>query len=373
MTKWMLALKRVIRGKLFLLSLLLAALVMAGTSMVGERTVEPLAGFAFSAPGGKITADIRASMVEVGLLPYDSPESLRSAVSDGEIDCGILLHADLEEMVKSGELEEAATVLISGSTSFPKFFAGVAGSALFSAAVPHMATQTLADFGFSVTSEEVEAEYKAQRAEGDLFTFRSEYLSGKEPIPTEEAFGENLFRTALALLLFVAVVPESYRSFRRELATFTPLLGSFGSLRHVFIPLSVFRFLFSLLAVAGGIALGHLFGGKALWGLLWPAAVYLLLLFAAGFLLSVLLPVRTDLRVLLPVWLFLSLILCPVYTDLGEWFPVIRPIRLFFPPTWFWQVEESPYRSLLAALGIFLAASGLFALVRRRFHSSEEA
>ena len=47
------------------------------------------------------------------------------------------------------------------------------------AAVPHMATQTLADFGFSVTSEEVEAEYKAQRAEGDLFTFRSEYLSGK--------------------------------------------------------------------------------------------------------------------------------------------------------------------------------------------------
>jgi len=371
MTQWMLALKRVIRGKLFLLSLLLAALVMAGTSMIGSRTVEPKAGFALSAPGGQIAEEICASMAEVGLLPYDSPEKLKSAVSGGEVDCGILLHEDLEELVLAGDLAEAATVLVSGSTSFPKFFAGVAGSALFSASVPYMAVQTLEDLGFAATVDAVEAEYKELRAEGDLFTFRSEYLAGAEPIPTAEAFGGNLFRAALALLFFVAVVPETYRSFRFEMSAFGSLLGPFGTLRHVLLPLSVWRLLFSLLAAALGIALGDLLGGKALWTLLWPAAVYLLLLFSAGFLLSVLLPRGTDLRVLLPVWLFLSLVLCPIYTDLGEWFGVLRPIRLFFPPTWLWQTETSPLAALFAALGMLLAALGMFALGRRRFLVSD--
>lgn len=372
MTAWLLALKRVVRGKLFLFSLLLAALVMASTSLIGSRTVEPKAGFVLSASGGEITEKISASMTELGVLRYDSPEDLRRAVSDGEVDCGILFREDLEELVVLGELNEAASVLVSGSTSFPKFFAGVAGSALFSAAAPYLSADVLRAMGFDATDEMVIEEYEALREEGDLFTFRTEYLAGAEPTPVEEAFTGNLCRAALALLFFVAIVPETYRSFRRELSAFGSLLGPGRTLTRVLLPLSVWRLALSLLAVVGGIALGEYLGGKDLWPLLLPGGLYLLLLFSAGFLLSVLLPGKTDLRVLLPVWLLLSLILCPIYTDLGEWFSVLRTVRLLFPPTWLWSVESAPLTALLSAVGMLFLAIGLFAVQKRRFLKAEE-
>jgi hypothetical protein len=130
-----------------------------------------------------------------------------------------------------------------------------------------------------------------------------------------------------AAILLCAVVFSSCT----ELAdtSFRALLGRVG-LRRAFTELLLPGAFLRALPIAAAACAGMAAAGHA--ELLLPVSIYVFLLTGLGLLLSFLLPGSRQLYTLLVLLILASLALCPIFTDLSLFSPVVGAVCILLPP-----------------------------------------
>ncbi len=317
------ALKRAV-SPVFLCLLLLTALLPPLAGAAGTTVRIPPAGCCFEDPADPDAQRLSAYLEKEGFIVCSDEAELRNAVDYGLLDAGVIIPAGLSEKLASFPENELLTFISSPSSLLPALWQGHAAAALFAVYAPYLTEDALSGSGLS--REEIFRAYH-DRLDRGLFTFRLESTEGSL-IPADDR-GTRFFTGALSLMLFITAVCGIFLPVTAGTKQLAARITGRAAFRSYYLPAVLVRLL--LLLTAGITAL--LLGGQPR---LLPALLLFLPLLALAAALTAHIPGDNTALIITAFLVILSLALCPIFTDLSLFLPVLGKLRLLLPPYWLW-------------------------------------
>ena len=351
------ALRRTLRARSFLLLLLMCMVGVFFSALDGAGGSTPPGGIC-SLSGGECAARITDTLVEQGFRLCSGPEQMEELVRSGELNCGVILPADLDALIQKG-LPDGAVRFLTAPTSYaPQQQRNLAAAALFRECAPYLTAEALAHT--DVSREQVLERYWAMFEQGALFTFDLLEADGA-PLPSHRQ-DEALTMGALSVLLMIAMLTGITGAARGDFGALCRRIGSGRAMKTVFLPGAAVRILLAALATALSLLLASGAGREDCLTLLPAALIHILLLSSAGMLLGAALPQQSHRVIILSLLLIAAVALCPIFTDLTLFSPLLAVLRWLIPAYWLWPIREQPLLWLAAALAALPLSAGLLLL-----------
>ncbi|MBO5305832.1 MAG: hypothetical protein J6B12_03615 [Clostridia bacterium] len=355
----LLAFKRLCRSLPFLLSLLCLTLCVTA-SLYANRAIEPSTAGYVALGEGEETEAMLMRLSGKGFVRYQTQETLREAIARGEIDCGVLFPADLEERITSANLEKSILFLRSPTAPLPVLFRLEIVTELLTSASPYFSTQILEKIAPGADLEdEIVNRYRYETQNGTGFVFDVETVSG-EP-PKETGFAVSLAVTVLSIFLFLMPLLQGCRLFQQSYTELEGRLGKKTALRTVFLPEALTSLVMTCLLLCLLLPLGAKISGQtdfAAW--LVPALTAAVLSASLGLVLPLLLRRADSLQMLTVPVLLLTLVLCPLFINLALLFPQVSVFRSLLPTYWIFAAKDAPL--LLGTIAILSLPIACFVL-----------
>ncbi len=320
------ALKHLLRNAVFPVFLVLTVVLPPLAGLAAQRANLPPAAVYAEDPSDPDAARLVKCLSEAGFRVAESREALEYGVSMEHYEAGVVVPEDFSERLKTGDVEEIFTMVVSRSTSFEALWREHAGAALFSVYAPYLTYDVIRDLELS--EEDFFREYNALQDGDPLFYFELETLEGRTP-QTGNVRAKSFFLGLLAVLIFLSaffgiampVLLETRRlsdriPFKRAVVSFT-------------VPGLLLRTVLLMAAAAAAcLVSGHPES-------ILPAVLAVLLMTIVS-----LIPwfFRSQgWQVILGAFIVLfSLALCPIFIDLSLFWKPASVIRLALPPYWLW-------------------------------------
>ncbi len=358
MDTFILALKRILRRGIFPAFCLLLILASIGASFLGEADRLTPAGVC-DLDGSVLSEAVTARLERCGFLPYESEAELRADLVSRRIDIGVLLPEGFSEKLLSEDPEGCAEFVEGAGAFVPQLYLNQATAAVFAEKTPYCTVRALRSAGAEISEEETFAVYRAMMDDGALFSFELRW--GGENGSEEEAAVPDKARSyvlgTLSLLLFVGVTltvtgllaPRETEPARR--------IGGEETFLRLTLPAACLETAGILLALLLSCLLSAAAGHGTLTSLLFPAAVYTLLLTGFACAVQGVLPRPEWIYGLIFVVSLFSLLLLPIWMDTALLFPVLGILRVFLPPYWLWLAASHPWAAFAVSVPL-LAAGG---------------
>jgi len=324
--------KRVFKDVSFI-AMLAAIIVIAFLAYkAGENIKTPPYGFTCLATGPDAQR-ICEEFESAGFVACTSPDQLREEISAAHLDCGIIVNEEidrLQDVVTTGDsiddinLEGALTIVTSPETLLPELCRVQAVSVLTSIYAPYVTYDALKDV---VDYDTVKTTYDEMLKEGALFSFEIESAEGT--LVVNEARSRNLFKGALAILIFIAAWLGCCRPAYRHARDIEKRLSFKRAVPRVMLPEIIVR---GVLILVIGV-LTCLVARQT--DIILTTMAYTCIAVAIGIIAVFILPDAWLLVVTVFV-MILSLGLCPMFTDLAEFLPTLATIRKFLIPYLMW-------------------------------------
>lgn len=343
------ALRRTLRRWIVFVLLLAAPLVAAGIS--GTESVPP-AGL-YLPEQDPASQRIAEHLQANGFILFADPGDMEELVRMGQLNCGAVFCPDFAGRLEAGDVEGCVQFYRSPSSYTPELYQSHVAAAIFREYVPYISAAAFE--GTDVTRQQVMEAYEAMFAEGYVFSF--------EVLVAEESRGPEDVKTR-ALVMGAAAIVQCTVVFALCAATmensFRPLVGRLGlrkAITEVVLPEVLLNILWT-----------WLFGGAGLYlagypELVWPFAIYGVLLSGVGLTVASAFRKANRMYVLLPILVICSAALCPIYTDLALLLPAVETVRCCLPVYWLWLIPQRPV--LWAAVAEAALAAGFGAVILR--------
>lgn len=345
------SLKRTLRRPVFLLLLILCAVSIWLTSLETAVGTYPPAGVVnlSSAPQAQ---RVVAHLTDNGFVLYEDEALMRTHIENGRLDCGAILPADLSQRLERLDTDGFVHLIVSPASYTPELYQNHLAAAIFREYAPYL-TAPLFD-STDVTPDEVRAEYETMFSNGYAFSFDVTTLD--ESVSPTGQRSLALVMGAVSILLFILLFPACSDFLDASFREMPSRLGLMRAFTHIMLPGMFMR----LLCVLFSAVLGLLAAGLP--ELILPMTIYAILLTILSILITAVLPGTRVLYVLTPVLLVASLALCPIFSDLALFSPVVAAIRYLLPPYWFWLIAANPLYGALLIPPAFLLALALLLL-----------
>lgn len=340
MTYATLATRRLLRSLCFVLSVALLFGVAVFGVWLDDADRGLQAGY-YTPSQGPLTTALRQGLEGYGcFISFDSEQALRTAVSAGEVNCGLLFASDLEQRLQQPSLSGSVLLLHCATTTLPDFYREVAVAELLTVAAPYFSRPVLdrLEVGRDLTPDVVAA-YEALQKEGNGFFFEVQSVQGDAP--PISSFGVTWTVTVLSVLLFAIPLLQACRMYQRSYQELSHRIGRRAALRTVFLPEALIVLAAECVCLVVATPLSVAWSGQTqLWSYLPACLISAVLLFAVATALALLLQRVEWLQMLLIPTLLLTLVLCPLYVDYGLFFPLLRTARLFLPTYWVFCMRD---------------------------------
>ena len=373
-----LSLRRHLKSPGFLLVLILFPLLAFALDQVAiDSARNPLQVMIWCDDPDEMTENIFDTLthldLSVNFTEADTREEAEQAVISGKAECAYLFPDDLWERFEDDDENGSITLLASPSSTLylmtremvfaainreramdlaEEFFLenhiydDVADDLI--AAMPEALTHHTGDFAIDIHLTMKTLANNAIETDGEgALVYR---------IPVRALGGVVLF---LMAIFAAALVPDEKQS---GITLCVPL-----PTRHLAAPVSILSVLLpagaSILAADLLCTRGDI--GQAL-RLLLALAVYLLLLTAVAWLMAVIIKRSAILYFLMPVLTMASLLLCPIFFNLGQLLLPVRWLQYFLPPTWYLTVFSGGLLTSLLSLFLTAVLGGAAWLIERR-------
>ena len=348
------AAKRILTSPVFLLLLIGIALLPVFFGQAGKTISPQPAGFVCEGQPDKDAARVCTALLDSGFVRLESEEKLRDEVSNGRLDAGVVVPADLTDRLAKGAVQNALSFIKSPTTLLGDLWQEHAAAALFSVYAPYITASSFA--GSEVTAEEVFEEYYRMLDGGYLFRFEISTDKGRLVPDTERS--RRFFTGALAILLYITSFFAVALPLMKAADLAALRMPPARARRSILLPGLLLR----LLLIGGACALAcHL---AELPNLLIPAMLCLLC-FTGLHLLALVLPGKHWQPIAVMLLAAAGVALCPIYTDLSLFVPAAETVRKFIPPYWLWIIADKALYGFIGA-GAFLFLLLLLCLISGR-------
>ena len=355
MTSCLLALRRASRsvGFLLLLGLTAAAILFVGLSDAASRKVPAgVCDLSRSEQGARVIA----YLLENGYIRFDDPSEMEKAVEQGSIDCCVTLPADFAECVKTGDIGRTVRFVRSPSSYMHDMYLNLASAAIFRERAPYIAADGFA--GTDVTEEEMLEMYFSMFGDGCAFAF--DIVTAEGTVIPENSKQKSLTMGAVSVFVTVLVFSSTADLLCGDFRDMSCRIGIRESMKSVLLPDAIVRGVLITAAVCLSLlVVGCREETRFALTLLSAVPIFVLLAFGTGCILSVLLPGRESMRILLPLLVIAALALCPIYTDTALLSPVIGAVRSVLPPYWLWMIADAPLTWLFISAAVNMLAAGI--------------
>ncbi|GEM_PF-5082619 len=324
--------KRVFKDASFIAMLAAIIVISFLAYKAGENIKTPPYGFTCLASGPdaqRICDEFEAA----GFVSCESEDKLKEEIAAAHLDCGIIVNekidrlmdvAHSEENIDDIDMEGSLTIVTSPETLLPELCRVQAVSVLTAVYAPYVTYDALRDV---VDYDTVKSAYDGMLDEGALFGFRIESAAGTFVI--NEARSRNLFKGALAILVFIAAWLGCCRPAYRHARDIEKRMSFGRAVPRVMLPEILVRGVMILAATV----LTCIAAGQS--DLITVSMAYTGITVASGILAVIVLPDAWLLVVTVFV-MILSLGLCPMFTDLADLIPALATIRRFLIPYLMW-------------------------------------
>ena len=334
---YLLSLKRAWRSVYFPVLLLILTLSLVLSVSLGESEEIPLAGVC-DLDGSISSARVCRYLLDNHFVLCQEETALRERIASGDLSCGVILPANFENILLTGNVAGSVRFITSPTSFLPHLYKNHVTAALFSEHAAIISAEALA--GTDIARDELIQTYREMMDEGVLFSFETEYAdsAGTAAPQSSDLPVRNYAMSTASLLIFVMLVFSVCDLLTGDMRALPGRIGAKHTILYAVIPSMAVR-------IAG-----------------------ILLASAAALLTAALFPRATALRIFTFFVLLGSFVLCPVYLDAALFLPVIRYVRPLFPPYWLWILAGCPAFALLIVVMLPLS---LIALSIRLKHKTE--
>ena len=330
--------KRQLKRPAFVVLLVGVPLLLYGVSYLEQKDSGKIAVGIYAEDAG-LAKEIADTLVKKeGMLQFylcQNEESLKAEVASRKAECGYILPADLKEKLDGNKMKRSIRVYTAPSTVLQ----ALSSEVVFAALIERYGRDLLTDF---VKKDELFSEFHGDAAavgqlfdkydqNGSTFSFAYETVGGKSAneMPEKATFP---VRGMVAVYLFV-------------IGLFSAVTLVQDEKKGLFIPVSYHLKIGSkFVSILAPVALAACSGLLAIWasgnltavgkevGVL---AIYVMAIALAGYLLKSIIKNKAILINLIPFMTLGSLILCPVFIDIGKWIPGLAVLGKFFLPYYY--------------------------------------
>jgi len=334
MKAWELAIKRCVSDVAFMSALLLILILLPLTANLGKVTAQLPAGVV-DEDRSIVSKRVMEQLLQDNFVPFEDEEDLYQAVKAGDLDCGVVLPAGLQEKIEAKSLNGEIKVIRSAQSLTEELYMGQVSACLFAQIAPYITAEEL--HALDISREEVLIKYHNRMKQGYVFSF--EILSQDAlPIP-ENTKAKSLMTGVVAVMIYIVTSLAVITVVHKDARSLLPKLGKKDCVRYVVLPSLVIRTLMICGAITIGImAAEPLTSGNSEMQMILPACFYAVLLVMVLLLLSLICPDTRVLYLLIFVVLTASVVICPIYIDITVLSPVFSFVREFVPVYWLWKI-----------------------------------
>lgn len=277
----------------------------------------------------------------LGFYMSNSIEELYKNIENGDTDCGYVFSKDITKQLDSQSYKGCITLIKSSSQFISSISNEVVFSALFRIYGKTIATNYINSsslFSSIKTSAIKMAEEKYDYYVNGAATFYIDFetLSSNGTTDTlssiEVETSSFPIRGILSILIFIAGLFGCIQWLKdSENGVFAPMSYSFqhiSRILYIIIPTGLFAISSLITIYLAGIQLSF-------WIELKSMVLYILLIIVFGLLLSYIIRKSTLLISLIPVFIIGSLVLCPVFINIGTFLPVANILNKLFLPYYY--------------------------------------
>ncbi|MGN0160639.1 MAG: hypothetical protein ACI4AQ_04555 [Lachnospiraceae bacterium] len=289
---------------------------------------------------GRIINDLSATQDDYRFVIYDSLSLMEADVLGDKVLCGYAFLPNFTERLFAGDTNKIITVICKENSLMAESVNEIVFSHFYKEYCEHAILKyTASNEKFTAhgdVSGPLTEKYR-DYVDGDaIFKIEFEELSGEESLDgATQIQEENItfpLRGILSILMllgmFLGVI--SYNS-DREKGMFKTLRGGFGvqsRILYVLVPVFYIALMTLFSLYAGGVHEGLL---KEIGALI----CYIILLTAVGAMMGLIIPDNRIIMGCMPVVLLASILICPVFVDLENYFDAVLWIRKFFLPHYY--------------------------------------
>lgn len=348
---FLIALKRMIKMPSYFICLICLFGAILFSSLVGQNTGNPQAGVV-NCDSSEEAKILMKQLVEKSYVPCNDEEELRQRVEQGELNCGLIIKQGLEKRMQAGDIKGALVFVSSPLTYMPEIYLGYAQSSLFSQYVPYLTSELLKDTG--LTFDEVKMEYDNMINAGLLFEFDIQNIDG-DTISTKHSKANGLLMSAISVFVFMVLFTSSVFIIHKDVRPMIARIGERDATKYILLPSVIIQMLLCILCAVLPLCILIFYKGQVFAvELILPAILYAVVITQIGLLIASLLRDSRDMYLLLPFLLLGTLALCPIFTDISIFIPIIRGMRVFIPTYWFWLIKDNPNLFIIVTIVLFI-------------------
>jgi len=324
--------KRVSKDMSFIAMLAAILIISFLAFRAGENITTPPYGYVCNSEGED--ADyLRDQFDEAGFIRCESEDELKAEMGAAHLDCGVLVNEDFNSRLTTGAMEGVLTIVTGPETLLPELCRVQAVSVVTAIYAPYVTYDALKDH---VDMKTVSDTYYEMLGEDRLFGFEIQTAKGKAVIDDSRSI--NLFKGSLAILIFIACFLGCCRPAYRHALDIQKRLNFGGACGRVMIPEIIVRTVgIMIVSLVATLAVGKFMeptGGYA--GAMWAAVLLYTLIATLVGTVAVLILADSWILVITVFVTILSLGLCPMFTDLATYIPVLGMIRKGLIPYLMW-------------------------------------
>lgn len=282
-------------------------------------------------------------------IKYTDADELKRAILTGELSCGAIFDAEFAPKLRERDYRHCITLYVPEGMNVGGMVQEDIFQRVYQAYSAVWYAELLAGQGYRLMPGEVLEKFSEYQKEGKVFAVHYEVYDKEDEISAAEAGSGNArvlsLRGILAFLTFMSAslgALDGSRDRKKGMGKGISCPGTLAvtAVGAPILPATLF------------LAAGMLFGGqnremismvkipffelKAGWVLLelGSAVLYGLILWLLAFLFGEIVPEKL-LEGLMPCFLLLAFLCCPIFVDFGETIPLIGCLSRLFPVTWY--------------------------------------
>lgn len=297
------------------------------------------------------------------IVELASEEELNIQVSSGKLDCGFIVRDGITEQLEKGYLEKCIGVVTTERTTLAPIYTHKITSNLLKTLVPYVCTKLLAkntDFetDYDKLYDMVYEKYTTSVSEeGVAFEYRQ--IDGKPAIKAESTLYSSIVKGILAIMLTAFSISSA--GLISSLGAISERITPKKTLGFVIAPFSAVYMLCAFVSSGVGIFLADRISPLGIDA--WRFALYILMYLCALLGVSLIVSVfkaSAAVSAALPLIMTVTIVICPVFTDLRTAYPALDKVFTAFPPCWLFGLFENS--TMYAVLSAALLAVGISAV-----------
>lgn len=292
--------------------------------------------------GNEAIEHIIANNAGINFYRTQSITELENVVMSREVECGFIFDDNIKNNILNGKTTGNVTLVSNGGDSVTSTVTQIVFSSIITVLTKDISIKFIQDNALftpdklNVAIEFFKSEFEKIYADGSSLQLEFKtLLSDQSNYDTSDMRVKKQIlpvRALVGVLIFVACILGTHKWLSdKEMGVFIPMSRDMiliSRFLYVLVPVLLFSIsgFFTVLLAKDSIALRY----EIAFTLLGMVANLVF-----GVILTFLIKRSRTMIALLPVLIICSLLICPVFTDLGIYTPLIRVLNKFLPPTYY--------------------------------------